>query len=198
MNSPTSHDLDAYRSGDPEGLTRLFERHYQRVIRIVRSRLGFPLRKRADVGDLVQEVFIDALTGIESFEYRGEGSFANWIAVLAMRRVQRGFAREMAGIRDVRREKAMESMAQQFASNSLQFDLPADELSVSSKANREEMVERIEGAMQTMSEEHREVIRLRDYASCTFMEIAEIMGLSNETAASRLYVKATLALGKAL
>lgn len=194
----TKMDLERYRGGDDDALRRLFERHYSRVTRIARSRLGFPLRKRVDVEDVVQEVFVDALVGIERFEFRGDGSFANWLATLTVRRILKGHERETAQQRDVHRDRAIESMQMQFRSGSMNFDLPADESSVSSKAARSELVSRVEECLQALEPQQQEAIRLRDWAECTYGEIAEILGLSNDMAATRLYVRATRTLARCL
>lgn len=66
--------LKLVRSGDSSGM-RLFYERYVGYLTAVCSRY---VVDRSDVKDILQEAFIKIFKGLESFEYRGEGSVRAW------------------------------------------------------------------------------------------------------------------------
>src|SRR6185436_18440399 len=76
------------QQGERPALERLLERYYERVRRIVRLRLGPSLRRRLESGDILQETFLAAVRNFARFELRDEGSFINWLAVLAENQIR--------------------------------------------------------------------------------------------------------------
>ena len=66
--------LKLVRSGDSSGV-RLFYERYVGYLTAVCSRY---VVDRSDVKDILQEAFIKIFKGLESFEYRGEGSVRAW------------------------------------------------------------------------------------------------------------------------
>ena len=68
--------IEAIQAGDREALRRLYER-------FSRYAMGVGLRivpEREDMLDIVQDTFVNILTTIDTFEYRGEGSLRAWVA----------------------------------------------------------------------------------------------------------------------
>ncbi|MBQ8457485.1 MAG: sigma-70 family RNA polymerase sigma factor [Prevotella sp.] len=71
--------IGAIRAGDREALRRLYER-------FSRFAMGVVLRyvpEREDALDITQDSFINILTNIGTFEFRGEGSLKSWVAKIA-------------------------------------------------------------------------------------------------------------------
>ncbi len=66
--------LKLVRSGDSSGM-RLFYERYVGYLTAVCSRY---VVDRSNVKDILQEAFIKIFKGLESFEYRGEGSVRAW------------------------------------------------------------------------------------------------------------------------
>ena len=74
--------VEAIQAGDREALRQLYERYS-------RYAMGVGLRivpEREDALDIVQDAFVNILTSIGSFEYRGEGSLRNWVARITTHR----------------------------------------------------------------------------------------------------------------
>lgn len=59
--------------GDQEALEILLRRHHDRVRRLAYSML----LNHADTDDVVQEIFVRVVQGLQSF--RGEASFSTWL-----------------------------------------------------------------------------------------------------------------------
>ncbi len=190
--------LGLYAEGDLEALGELFRRYYQRVLQVVRSRIGFKLRAKLDAEDCVQQVFVDALHGLESFDYRGPGSFMNWLATIAVNRLNSERERYSANMRDVDREKALESLRGAAASSGAGYDPAADVTQVPDRVAREEESEHLMVALDKLSEEFRRAVELRWILGCTLEEVMDLMKLPNDMAAHRLCTRAREELGRSM
>src|SRR4051794_30306568 len=76
--APPPRWLAGCRAGDPDAVTRMFE-EYLPVVERVMGRIVGP---GADVEDLVQGTFIEALRSLPRF--RGDASFKTWITSIAV------------------------------------------------------------------------------------------------------------------
>ncbi|QDU68395.1 RNA polymerase sigma factor [Engelhardtia mirabilis] len=190
--------LERYREGDDGALNRLFERYYERVRMVVRSKIGPSLRGRTDIDDLVQRTFLHALAGIESFEYRTEGAFMCWLSTIAINQIRGELDYLQAAKRDVRRDRAIESLGRQATSGSVRFDPAGDSTLPPEAAARAEASEIILVAMDGLSEQHREVLLLRDYLGLSWRDVAQELGRDSEGAATMLHARARIALSKAV
>lgn len=86
-------DIEAVRQGDEDAFRRLVERHQQAVAR----QMWRFTRDAERHEELVQDVFVEAYLGLES--YRGDAPFSHWLAVIATRRGYK-FWREKGKARD--------------------------------------------------------------------------------------------------
>lgn len=73
----------AIRSGDPAGAVQLFDRYYGHVRRVLLHVLG----PDAELTDLVQEVFISAMSSIERL--REPAALKSWIGAIAVHTARR-------------------------------------------------------------------------------------------------------------
>ena len=81
-NPQTTTDVELIAkiiSGDHAAFSVLYERYFRRVYVFVDKRM----RNRADTEEVVQEVFINIFSSLESF--RAEGPFAAWVLGVARR-----------------------------------------------------------------------------------------------------------------
>ena len=76
------------KDGDESALQRLCETYGERVLRIVRLRIGGELRSKLQSMDLVQDVFVSALRGLKDFTYQNEGDFLRWLATITENRIR--------------------------------------------------------------------------------------------------------------
>jgi RNA polymerase sigma-70 factor, ECF subfamily len=70
------------RSGTPDALTILFERHSPRLFGIARR----ILRNDAEAEDAVQQIFLDAFRSIQQFD-ADKGSFRTWLFMFGYQRI---------------------------------------------------------------------------------------------------------------
>jgi len=80
--------VQAILAGSPKAFEDLYERHFSRVYGFVSRRLS----DRSDVEDVVQNVFIHALTNLSG--YRGEGAFLGWLYGITRNLLRRHFLKK--------------------------------------------------------------------------------------------------------
>lgn len=165
--------ISASLKGDREAFRVLVEKYQTKILRLVLQ----IVYSKEDAEDIVQESFVKAYLSLESF--RGESSFYTWIYRIAFnmaidfkRKVARrgGDAFELS---DIESGKAVPS--------NINSDLPIDTV------YRKEQSSLINKALNSLSEEHRTVIVLREIDGLSYDDIAQITGATLGTVMSRLH-----------
>ena len=164
------------QGGDLEAYNRLFERYYERVLHIVRMRIGRRVRGYLEAEDILQETFIAAVNSFERFEMRNESSLINWLAKLAEHKIKEAVDYHHAQKRDKRRERALAHVRNAMASGTLVFDPPADVKLPLQELEDAELVGIMEECISELSEDHRELILLRLYAKGSWSWVADQTG----------------------
>jgi RNA polymerase sigma-70 factor, ECF subfamily len=172
------------QGGDRLALDRLVRRYEPRVHSIVRMRLGPALRASLESVDILQETFEAAIRDFDHFEVRDHGSFINWLARIAERKLCDADDHLRAQKRDRRREVPLASSD---GSTSLGPVLRAAGPSPSEQVSRNEQIELIEACLSEMPEEYRELIILHDYAGASWEAVAEATGRPSAAAARMKY-----------
>jgi RNA polymerase sigma-70 factor (ECF subfamily) len=127
----------------------------------------------ADAYDMAQESLIKLYRGIRSF--KGQSAFSSWVYRLTVNTC-------LDGLR--KRRKAPISL--DFALESgVNLDA-GEESSPESSALSIENASDIQRAISTLSDDHKQVIVLRDISGLTYEEIAYSLGISVGTVKSRL------------
>ena len=137
---------------------------YRKMLKVhVRSRLGAGFEPE----DVLQTAFMKAFQHIETFEYRGEGSFRRWLATLVIR--------SCANERKVRRPEtdvdgALEHVEDQGSSSKLeQYTEQASLLE----------------ALGKLDDDDRDILIQRKIEELSFEKIGENLGVSREAARKR-------------
>lgn len=143
----------------------LFERHKDRIYSIALRYSGDPTAAQ----DITQEAFLKLFASAGTF--RGESTFESWLFRLVVnacfdyRRKSRRLAPFVESVRDL---------------------LHAPGASALDRVLREEMSEHLKAAVDTLPPEQRMVVVLRYTEGLSYDRIAEAMGCSAGTVASRL------------
>ena len=170
--------------GDQAAVERLLELHLPAVRAFVRSHMSQKLRAKESSSDIVQSVCRELLTHQDRFRHPSEGAFAAWLFTTARRKIQnrlRDFDRQK---RDVGRERPDGDLDLDLAvvgSAYARFSSPSASLM------RREEIERLEGALEQLRPEHREVLTLAHLAGLSRAEIAAQIGGTEEGVRSMLY-----------
>ena len=149
---------------EPADLDALVARYLPRLHAYVRAQMGPALRAREASVDLVQSVCREVLEDREQFEFRGEGAFLSWLLKAALNKL-----RERARFHGRLRRAA--DREQQ-----LPDGVVYQGLSPSGEAMGLEEIERLEAALDELSDDYREVIVLARILRMPHGDIAAHMG----------------------
>ena len=154
-----------HRGGDPEAFRELVVR-YQRPIYNAAFRV---LGNAADAADITQDVFLRISQHID--EYDAEHKFFSWIYRIALNE-SLNMARKHG------REEPLDEDAEIAGARSNEPDWHAD---------RSELAERVQRALNGMNVDDRAVITLRHFSDCSYREMSGILGIAEKTVKSRLF-----------
>jgi len=161
-------------SGDIEAFETLIQSHQKRVYNIALRMTGNP----EDAQELAQDAIVRAFTSIGKF--RGDSSFSTWLYRITIN-VCTDFLRK-------RRKTTVISMEQGPVSNEnnqgiqIEEEAPGpDEL-----AEKKQLKELVREAIDLLSDEHKQVLILRDIMDMSYKEIANTLNVNEGTIKSRL------------
>lgn len=167
--------VERARKGDLKAYDELVQRYQQRIYATVYHMTA----NHEDANDLAQDAFIKAYQALKSF--KGGSSFYTWVYRIAVNKT----------INFLKQRKNRTHMSL----NDLDFNAEHDPdlvALVSDKtprreANLTELQEKLNEAMQRLSEHHRLVVTLHDVQGMSHEEIAKIMDCNIGTVRSRLF-----------
>jgi RNA polymerase sigma-70 factor (ECF subfamily) len=162
--------LDLARAGDRAAFERLLAIAESAVKARVRALLGGKLAGRMEAADILQDVRLKAHRSIHRFRGENEATFSRWMVVIAERVILNHARRPI-------RERPLDE----------ESGLAARGVSPSRAARREERLSRLESSLASLSQAHREVIRLAKIERLTMKEIGERLGRSTHAASQLLY-----------
>lgn len=151
--------------GDRLAMQVLFARHHVRVYRFVLRLVGDP----ATAEDLISEVFLDVWRQADRFE--GRSAVSTWIL---------GIARFKA--LSVLRKQPDKTLDEEMAATIA--DPSDDPEVVVQKKDKSEILRR---CLSALSPEHREIIDLVYYHEKSVEEVAEIVGIPENTVKTRMF-----------
>jgi RNA polymerase sigma-70 factor, ECF subfamily len=167
--------IDRARAGDRVALEQVLAQ----VAPLV-HRFGMRMcRHRADADDVLQDTLLSVATHLAEFE--GRSSLSSWVFTLA----RSACARKRRGLKN-----------QPHSGEGIDRLSSADETPEQSAGDKE-LRGALEGALGSLSEEHREVVLLRDMEGLSAADVAASLGISVEAVKSRLH-RARAALREAL
>ena len=83
--SDTIHLVERLRAGDRQALTDLFQRHRDRLRRMVELRMDARLQGRVDASDVIQDGFLDAAARLDNFLRGSELPAFLWLRLVVSR-----------------------------------------------------------------------------------------------------------------
>ena len=175
--------LSNVSESDPESIVRLLEsfRNYLRLL--ARLQIKPSIQTKVDASDIAQDTIIKALERFSQFRGESEAELAAWLRTILSRRLADLGRFYHADVRKVSREHSIQN-ALDATSLQLRGMLPDGGASPSDVANRSELGIVLANALSELSEEHRNVIVMRNLEDCDWPEIAE--SLSRTEAAARM------------
>ena len=163
------------RKGDLAAYDELVKRYQERIYATVYHMTS----NHEDANDLAQEAFIKAFQALKSF--KGGSSFYTWVYRIAVNKTI-NFLKQ-------RKNKAHMSLDDLDFNAEHDPDLVAliSDKTPRREINLAELHEKLNAAMQKLSESHRLVVTLHDVQGASHEEIAKIMNCNIGTVRSRLF-----------
>lgn len=192
-NHQTRHLVALAQEGDAAAINQLCDVYGERVRRIVRVRLDRRLRPKLDSVDVVQDVLLLALGGLQNFTYRNEGDFLRWLSRIAENKLRDIWDQFQADKRDIRREIPFRKEGESAAGAPWGAGGPVGTTTPSVVVRRKEALDRLEKALDDLKPEYKEVIVLKRIEGRSHAEIAARLG-KNAGAVRMLFARAMAAL----
>ena len=168
--------------GSRPALSALVARHIDGLHGYVRLHAGDKLKAREATADLVQLVLVEVVQEYDGFEWKGEAAFKGWLYQKALRRVIDRARYHGRQERDASREEALEAgpgVEVKLAQVYRELSTP------SAKLARVEDIERLEHAFRKLPAIYAQVLSLGCLCGMSRAEVAEELGISEETAKKR-------------
>jgi RNA polymerase sigma-70 factor (ECF subfamily) len=154
----------------------IYDTHYPLIHRYLSRLVG-----RGEAEDLTQEVFVKVNRGLPDF--KGDAKLSTWIY-----RIATNVATDRLRSRSFRETRSGKVISQEERPLEDGGHLPGKKKpSVEKQAIREEMSSCVHDYINTLPENYRAVVTLREIEELTNQEIAEILGLNLETVKIRLH-----------
>ena len=167
-----SEIVDRVRKGDTQQFRQLVERYQTRAFHVAKR----VLRSDEDAEEVVQEAFVKAYLSLDSF--KGQSKFYTWfyrivfnMSVDVKRKQQRRGGDAVEYIEDLGSFDTKDSV---------------DRLPETNVANRE-MLALVADALKELSDDHREVLVMREFDGLSYDEIADLLKVNRGTVMSRLF-----------
>ncbi len=194
---PLSEDVvlsltSSYAVGDHIMVNKILGEYRGFLMRVVERRFDPQLRSRIDPADVVQETLMEANRRMGDYLTRRPMSFRAWLHQTACQRLQMAWREHRRSQRrSVDREVPLIDNTSLALARSLLGQSP------SAYVLQQELVERIQQAIDRLPTADREVILMRNYDNLNNHEVAELLSI-HPSAASKRYGRALLRLREML
>ena len=175
---PQEHDVSLVnraKEGDLDAFDSLTIKYRQRLLSVIYNMTS----NREDAADLTQEAFVKAFRSIGRF--KGKSSFFTWLyrigVNVTLSHLQKNKARRFFSFENISEEVNQETAFEVLASRS-KTDRPT---------LLHELQEKLNEALQKLSNKHRTIVVLFEIEGLSHKQIAEIMKCSEGTVRSRLH-----------
>lgn len=161
------------KEGDEQAFEALVTAYERKVYNYALRSTG----NEQDAMDITQEVFLRVFRSLSGF--KEESSFSTWLYRITFN-ICIDFSRKNAK----RNENSLSLDGE--AADGKELELPDERHAPETAYDRKELREEIAGAILRLSEQHREVLVMREISGLSYAEIAEVLELEEGTVKSRI------------
>src|SRR5688572_2863473 len=175
-DAPDEDLMVQYQQGEVRAFEILLGRHKKPVFNFILRFVG----DRETAEDLLQETFMRVIKGAEA--YKRQAKFTTWLYTIA-----RNLCVDQTRRRKHRRHASLDApMSASEDSGTLMDVIPGSEMASDRKSVNKELHETMQRAIAGLSEEQREVFLMREFLDLPFKQIAEVVGVPENTVKSRM------------
>jgi len=167
-----------YQRGDKSAFSLLVRRHQSPLYNFALRQIGAP----SVAEDVVQEAFVRVVQNATEFKH--EARFTTWVYTIT-----RNLCVDQLRKRALRKHPSLDDARgndEGGEGRTLGEQTADPRASVEREATGSELKERITRAVETLPEDQREVFLMREVSNLPFKEIAEIVGVPENTVKSRM------------
>jgi RNA polymerase sigma-70 factor (ECF subfamily) len=161
-----------YLEGNNSAFDILLDRHKDRLFNYI----FFIVRSKEVAEDIFQETFVKAIVTLQQGRYTNDGKFAAWITRIAHNLV----------IDQFRNERNENLVSNDETEVDLLNDAKLSEGTVENRMVNEQVLRDVRALIDELPDCQREVVFMRYYQDLSFKEIADITGVSINTALGRM------------
>ena len=167
--------VERAQNGDTKAFDDLVRKYTPKIYGLVYNMTS----NRDDTADLLQDIFAKAYRSLKRFQ--GKSAFYTWIYSIAVN-MTLNFLKK----RNRQRKLSLDDVDQNIQ-NDADFIEQTSKTDPVKEVNLLELQQRLNAAMQTLSEDHRAVVTMFDIMGLPHNQISEILGVSPGTVRSRLF-----------
>jgi RNA polymerase sigma-70 factor (ECF subfamily) len=164
--------VNLYLQGNNSAFDILLNRHKERLFNYI----YFIVRSREVAEDIFQETFVKAIVTLQQGRYTNDGKFSAWITRIAHNLV----------IDQFRVERNENTVSNDETEIDLFNDASLSEGTIENRMVNEQVLNDVRALVDELPDCQREVVFMRYYQDLSFKEIADITGVSINTALGRM------------
>jgi RNA polymerase sigma-70 factor (ECF subfamily) len=163
--------IQEYLIGDEDALSVLIKRHKSRIYRFVCSKIS----DKDVADDIFQDTIIKVIKTLKSGTYKEQGVFLSWVFRISQNLIM-----------DYHRKNKRKPLSVEKEGFSIFSLIPDDSQSIENKLISNQIEKDLNKLVKTLPLEQKEVLIMRLYEGVGFKEIAELKGISINTALGRM------------
>ena len=171
FNYTDAHLVSCYLNGDEKSLEILINNHKSKIYNFIYSKI----MDRDIAEDIFQETFIKVIKTLKNGVYNEEGKFLSWVMRISHNLI----------IDHFRKSNRMPKFEASDDYDVFQF-ITDSSPNVESNLIKDQVVNDLQNLITELPEDQKEVLNMRLYKDMSFKEIAEITGVSINTALGRM------------
>ncbi|MCP3918515.1 MAG: RNA polymerase sigma factor [bacterium] len=175
---PTQELILAAKQGDMDAWSQLDRRYRIALSLFLRGKIPSAARRRFDTEDVLQSTFLSAFSELDSYEYKGEGSFLAWMVQILRNRLKTRLRRATCEKRDTDRDRPLTE-----AANSAAVMMSASPSELFSSAENQA---RLMSTITELPDDEREAVTMHFFDKKTFAQIARELDLPVKTVRRRV------------
>ena len=165
-----------YQQGEVRAFEILLGRHRKAVFNFILRYVG----DKETAEDLLQETFMRVIKGADA--YKRQAKFTTWLYTIA-----RNLCVDQTRRRKHRKHASLDApMGSDDDSGTLLDVVASGEMASDRKSVNKQLYQRLQGAIGALSEEQREVFLMREFLDMPFKQIADVVGVPENTVKSRM------------
>lgn len=166
------------KKGDVDSFELLVKKYQKKAFNIAYRMIG----DYEDACEIVQDAFVSAYRNIRKFEERAR--FSTWFYTIVV-----NYSKNR--IKQLKTQGYHEGLSiddpVDTDDSEIKVEPPSNEPSVLERLERKELQEKVQGCIDSLDNEFRDVIVLRDIQGFSYEEISDIMKIAEGTVKSRLF-----------